>query len=163
MKHSLWIAAALAIIGAGILLTLGDDTPRRRSGVWELKNFADSSNTAPATVHICVERSSDDFTGWADARQTCSKKEWKRQGDQILTESVCEFQGSVVTAEGIFTGDLERAYRGEIAVQYDPPLRGMTEVRLVQEGRWLEPCPADMKPGDVQLPDGSTRHRERGR
>jgi hypothetical protein len=56
------------------------------------------------------------------------------------------------TSDSVITGDVENSYRNDMLIRYDPPQRGMKEMKMVQEGRWLGPCKAGQKPGDVMMP-----------
>ena len=54
----------------------------------------------------------------------------------------------------MFTGSFDTSYKADINATYDPPLMGMKEGRTLVEARWVGPCKADQRPGDVILSNG---------
>ena len=52
------------------------------------------------------------------------------------------------------TGNFDSAYRMEVDSQYEPALMGRSASRSVIDARWLGPCKADQRPGDMILSDG---------
>lgn len=164
MKAGHWIimAGLATVLVGGILWMLPEEVaPRRKSGLWEMTNLL-STGSAPTTAQICIDQASDDLLTGADKLRQgeCSKFEWRREDDHIVVHSVCKIEGSQATAHGILTGDFETAYHTETFISFDPPLRGNEQVNTSQDARWLGPCPDDLKPGDVVLPDGSIRRLE---
>src|SRR5262249_1850753 len=53
-----------------------------------------------------------------------------------------------------FTGSFDSAYRVETTSTYEPPMAGVKEGSAIIEARWLGPCKADQKPGDMILSNG---------
>ena len=88
------------------------------------------------------------------AKETCSKNEIKRSGNRMTIDSVCKFGESTATSHSVFTGSFDSAYRVETKSSYDPPMMGMKEGSVVMEAKWLGPCKADQRPGDMILGNG---------
>jgi len=151
MQIRLAISMILSLVLAAAASS-ADDMPRRKSGLWELKMTTPAGGST--TMKQCIDQATDDLIRGAGARPECSKNEWKREGDRILTESVCKQGQSVLTTKGVFTGDFETSFKGEVTLEYDPPMMGMKQARTSQSGRWIGPCKDGMKPGDMILPDG---------
>jgi hypothetical protein len=42
-------------------------------------------------------------------------------------------------------------YRGDMKMTFDPPLAGAAEMNMKMDGKWLGPCKAGMKPGDIVM------------
>jgi hypothetical protein len=82
----------------------------------------------------------------------CSKNETRKEGDKLVAESVCKIENSTVKTRAVFTGRFDSAYKADIKSSYDPPLRGMKEASSVIEAKWLGPCKAGQRPGDVSIP-----------
>jgi hypothetical protein len=88
-----------------------------------------------------------------DVSSKCEQMSWKKDGDKFTVKSVCKFDKSTATTEGVFTGAFESNYRGEMHMTYDPPIHGLAKSDMTLTARWLGPCKPDQKPGDVILPN----------
>lgn len=128
--------------------------PQRKSGLWEIKTSAEG---APAmTMQVCVDQRQDDLAGRQaaerDARQRCPKMAVTRSGDTTVIDSVCLIDKVTATSHAVISGDLASHYRMESTTRYAPPMHGMARSQMVMEGRWLGPCKAGQKHGDVVMP-----------
>ena len=129
------------------------DAPKRKSGLWEIK----MSNAAAkgTTMQQCIDQSTDDLMKNNMAgmeKPSCSKNELRREGDKIVTESVCKFSGSTATTRAVFTGHFDAAYKADIKSTYEPPLHGMKESTSVLDAKWLGACKPGQKAGDISMP-----------
>lgn len=129
------------------------DAPKRKSGLWEIK----MSNAAAkgTTMQQCIDQSTDDLmknNPVGTEKPSCSKNEMRREGDKIVTESVCKFSGSTATTRAVFTGHFDAAYKADIKSTYEPPLHGMKESTSVIEAKWLGACKPGQKAGDISMP-----------
>ncbi len=79
--------------------------------------------------------------------------EVKPSGNRIAIHTVCKVEGSTATTDGMFEGSFEANYKGTLKTRFNPPLHGMSESNMTQQARWLGPCKAGQKPGDVILPN----------
>ena len=43
-------------------------------------------------------------------------------------------------------------YAGDMKMTFDPPLSGASEMNMKMDGKWVGPCKAGMKPGDITIP-----------
>jgi hypothetical protein len=128
------------------------DAPKRKSGLWELKV---SSPQMPGghTMQQCVDQSTDDVSRRMQGEHmTCSKNETHREGDKIVSDAVCQVEGTTVTTHTVFSGRFDSQYKADIKSTYNPPVHGMRETTSVLEGKWLGACLAGQKPGDVIMP-----------
>jgi hypothetical protein len=144
------ICLALAI-GYGLAGAASGDAPRRKSGLWEMK-MSGGQMPGGMTIQQCVDQKSDDISKMQEAKGNCTKNVVRREGDQVISESVCKMQGTTATTRTVFSGKFDSAYKGEIRSSYDPPLHGMRESSSTIEAKWLGPCRAGQKPGDVVMP-----------
>ncbi|MEA2624678.1 MAG: hypothetical protein QOD06_723 [Candidatus Binatota bacterium] len=132
------------------------DSPKRKSGLWDVEVSTPQAGGTPA-IHMqqCVDQKSDDLMT-QDApgmeKMSCSKNETRREGDEIIHESVCKMDGSTARSRAVITGSLDSAYRVDIKTTYDPPFQGMREGSTAMKAKWLSPCKPAQKPGDVSLP-----------
>ena len=130
------------------------DSPKRKSGLWEIRISSDQAKGVPM-VQQCVDEKSDDLMGEDMAggeELSCSKNEMRREGDTIVGESVCKVNGSTARTRAVITGRFDSAYKVNMTVTYEPPLMGMREASMVMEGTWLGPCKPGQQPGDVSIP-----------
>jgi hypothetical protein len=145
-------AAALAAMPAA-----GDDVPKRKSGLWEITTQSGAAKTPPHSVQLCVDQKTDNAAQHAAAgaaKDMCTRNDLVRQGDRIVVDSVCKFGESTAPTHAVMSGHFDSAYRVETTSKYDPPLAGIREGSAVIEAKWLGPCKADQKPGDMILSNG---------
>lgn len=146
--------ALLALIFSAAIQAAPNDMPARKPGLWEIKMQMHNMPQPMLSQH-CIDEKTDNLLqqqGDKQARQQCSKTSMRKQGDQIIIDSVCKFDGSTATTHGVFSGDFSRNYRGEIDTSFSPPLQGMKSSKQVLEGKWLGACKPGQKPGDVVIP-----------
>ena len=148
MRQPLLIAVLLVAAAAAS----AQDAPKRKSGLWQI-SMSSPQMPAPMVSKQCVDQNSDDF-GKAPSRgapENCSKKSVRREGGNVIVESVCQIDGSTATTRGVFTGDFASAYKGEMTTKYAPPLHGSAETRMNFQARLAGPCAPGQKPGDVAV------------
>lgn len=130
------------------------DAPQRKSGLWEIKTSTEG--TPAMTMQVCVDQRQDDFASQRaaerDARQRCPKMAVTRSGRNTVIDSVCLIDKVTATSHAMISGDLASQYRMESTTRYTPPMHGMARSHMVMEGRWLGPCKAGQKHGDVMMP-----------
>ena len=141
------LAAFLALFAAST--ARADDFPTRKPGLWEI---ATTIAGTPRTSRLCVDAASEAAMikkGVATRKDVCTRQEIHRSGNVLTDDSVCRPMSSEVTAHSVttFTGDT--AYSTVVTARYNPPFMGKTDTTTTQEAKWLGPCGADMKPGDM--------------
>jgi hypothetical protein len=127
------------------------DPPKRKSGLWEVKMM--NEKMPLQVLHQCIDQKTDSLTKeqMRGMEKSCSKNEMRREGASIVSESVCKLDGTTVTSRGVLTGNFDSAYRMEVRSTYQPPLQGTKESLVRMEAKWLGPCKAGQKPGDITL------------
>ena len=142
-----------AIVLVGIVASnsvLAQDPPTRKAGLWQ-QSMAMVGTPGPVTsVTMCTDERMDrmNMQRSQDAER-CTRQSVRRDGDAVVLDSVCMHEGSTVRTKGRFSGDFNSRYSGDLHSTFDPPLRGMKEMRQKVEARWLGPCKPGQKPGDV--------------
>jgi hypothetical protein len=154
MQTSLRLVAIVALATA--IPALSADLPRRKSGLWEISTATGQGQSVAATM--CVDQKADDLSRQlAGAGVTCSKQDVRRESaTRYVFDSVCQFGESTATSRAVFTGSFDSQYDVEITAKYAPPMMGMSEGRSTIRSRWLGPCKAGQKPGDLMMPNGTT-------
>lgn len=132
------------------------DFPRRRPGLWEVRNSASEQLGLPP-VHFCVGEQTDTAERHLDRlvgkKGACTAGPFKRSGINWVAESVCKDSRTTVVNQSIASGDFETRYRIDILVFYSPPLaNNKREDREFIEARYLGACPDNQKTGDLTIP-----------
>lgn len=148
-----FILLTTMLLSAATVWAASFDAPKRKSGLWEIK----MSNAAAkgTTMQQCIDQSTDDLMKNNMAgteKPSCSKNEMRREGDKIVTESVCKVGGSTATTRAVFRGHFDTEYKADIKSTYEPPLHGMKESTSVIEAKWLGACKPGQKAGDISMP-----------
>lgn len=151
LSLSLLILAALFAGEAGAA-----DAPKRKSGLWEMKTQmsgmpAGMPNSGP--MQMCVDQASDNvMQERAKEKSNCSVMDVNRNAGKVTIHSVCQFEQTTATTDAVITGDMDSNYKNDMTIKYAPPRDGMSTMKITQEARWLGPCKAGQKPGDVMMP-----------
>ena len=149
-----FVIASLALALSSLAFAAQKDMPVRKPGLWEIKMQVPGM-PQPVTSQQCIDEKTDDLLqqrGEAQAKQQCSKNALRREGDRVIIDSVCTFDGTTATTAAVFSGDFSRSFHGEINTSYSPPLHGMQSSKQTLEAKWLGACKPGQKPGDVIMP-----------
>ena len=138
------------------------EMPPRKAGLWEQTMTFEGRKLPPRTMQLCVDAKTDKLLNDKFSGATgdaCSKRDIKVSGDTITIDSVCNFGAGTTTSHAVVTGSFERAYtmRATSTRQGGPQTPGATPGQATQttvEAKWLGPCKADQKPGDVTMENG---------
>lgn len=152
--HRGGLAAGIAVVLAASLLPAeparGDEFPKRKPGLWEMRTSG--GPVGPQTLQQCIDAATDDILRRQSSEgQNCSKPVVERDGNRYRVSSTCNGSGTRTTMDGVYTmvGDTE--YRGDMKMTFDPPLSGAAEMNMKMAGKWLGACKAGMKPGDIVM------------
>lgn len=133
---------------------------KRKGGLWEIKNSVMGMAGMGGAMQVCVDEKTDDLQRQLSGqdhpqhKSQCTVQDTKRSGDKLTLTSVCQMQGRKVTTKVEMSGSFESAYHGDITATYDPPMGNMKETRMTMDAKWLGPCKAGQKPGDMIMPNG---------
>ena len=143
--------SALLLLCFSIPAAFAQDAPRRKSGLWEV-SMSSAQMPAPMVSRQCVDEKTDDFARRpSQGREKCSKQSVRREGGNVIVESVCQMEGSTATSRGVFSGDFNSAYKGEMTTRFVPPMHGMSESKMNFQARLTGPCAPGQKPGAVSV------------
>jgi hypothetical protein len=129
------------------------DLPARKAGLWEITMQV--TNSPSQTMRQCIDEKTDQQMqrfGQGLSQQQCTKNTMQRDGDRYVSESECKLGPTVATSRGVFGGDFDKAYRGEVDTRYAPPMAGMSQSKMTMSAKWAGACPAGWKPGDMEMP-----------
>jgi len=153
MRLTLMTAAALATIFS--MGARADEYPPRKPGLWEVT--VHNPAIPDVTMKMCLDADTDQafhkFSGDVRAKH-CQKNDVKVTGLTVTADSQCLLGSTTVTTNAVtvFTGD--GAYHVDIKTHFDPPKLGQSDVTITQDAKWTGDCPADMKPGDMDMGHG---------
>ena len=152
--HIIILATSLMFINTAQAL----DLPKRKSGLWEMPMIGDQTNGQPQTVTTCVEQKT--YTGLSSSfggkiPKNCKQPTLKKSAGSYVITSSCKFTDSNVKTVAILSGDTNSAYNIVRTSTYTPPNKGRKESKQTITAKWLSPCKADQRPGDMIMPDGS--------
>lgn len=164
MQRFAAIAAVLLFAAPALAL----DLPARKPGLWELKMTIEAnkrpSHLASQLTKHCTDASTDklmnkNFGG--SSEQSCSKQDMKTSGNTIVIDSVCNYSGMTVTSHSVVTGSFDSAYTVDVTATRSgkPPAPGMAadgSSHMVIDAKYLGPCAAGQRPGDVIMSNGMT-------
>lgn len=137
------------------------ETPSRRPGLWSQTTNVEGIGSIPA-IALCLDEATDKKISWwaqQGTRAGCTKNDITKKPDGSWAfSSSCQTEGGIHTATtGVATGDFKTAYKVEATSTTEgaplPEMNGSHSVII--DAKWDGPCPSDMKPGDMKLPDGS--------
>lgn len=154
-------AIALFMLACSTALpALAIDYPARKPGLWEMKmgDGAGGASSAPAqTIQQCIDAATDQALrdmGQGMGKDACSKQEMRREGSTLVIDSVCRMGTTTATSHAVVTGDFGSSYRMESSSTYKPPMMGKSSGSFVMEAKWVGPCKAGQKPGDMIMGNG---------
>ena len=130
------------------------DPPKRKSGLWEIK-VTSAQAGGEHTIQQCIDQKTDDLMTndmGSGEKMSCSKSEFRKEGDKIVHDSICKVEGSSAKTRTVISGRFDSAYKIESKSAYEPPMAGMRETTTVMDGKWLGACKPGQKPGDVSMP-----------
>jgi len=159
-RHRIAIAAACGLVAA--TAASAAEMPTRKAGLWNLKMTFEGRNMPLQSIQHCVDAATDklmnaDFGGMM--KGTCSRQDIKTAGNTITVDSVCNFGEGTTTSHATITGSFDSAYTVRVTStsQGGPAIPGMAPgqpANMTVEARWLGPCKAGQKPGDIIMING---------
>lgn len=140
---------ALVLTGSA----LAADLPKRKSGLWEMKTQMENV-PSQGPMQMCVDQNSDNIMQErAKEKVNCPTMDISRAPGKVTIHVVCKMEdGTTTTTDSVITGDFETSYRNDMRIRYTPAKHGMSDMKMVQEARWLGPCKPGQKPGDIMMP-----------
>jgi hypothetical protein len=148
--RSAWLLIMAATVASAP--AWADEQPHRRAGLWEVTRTGVDINNPARMTRVCIDPGTETTlrdVGASFARSTCSSTDIHASQSKVTADAVCELGSSRATSHTVITFAGDTAYSQVSTTQLDPPLYGRSEVTTEVEGKWLGPCDADMRPGDM--------------
>jgi len=147
-------AAALLIL-AGALPAAAAELPTRKAGLWEVKMSFENRNGAGQSIQQCIDPATDQAmqsSAGPLAQAACSKRDIQKSGDTVTIDSTCAVGGKTATSHAVIIGSLQSAYTMTVTSESDALPGG--KMTMTMAAKWLGPCAADQKPGDMIMGNG---------
>ncbi len=132
--------------------------PKRKPGLWEQRV---SNGDFVQVTRVCLDEATDAKLSWWGSQASkgmCEKNLASARTDGGWQfSSICDMgTGGKTTTSGVATGDFNSHYQiaaeSSTAGAAAPQMNGTRKMTI--DAAWQGPCPADMKGGDMTLPNG---------
>src|SRR5262249_2251096 len=135
------------------------EMPSRKAGLWELAMSFGTPGRAPQTMQQCIDAATDQTlhsSAGAAGQQDCSKRDINKTATGMTIDSVCTRAGKTITSPTEVTGSFDSSYTMKITTETAGPRQPgeLGSITMTMQAKWLGPCKADMKPGDMIMPGG---------
>jgi Protein of unknown function (DUF3617) len=132
---------------------LAAEPPARKPGLWQVKTSIGSGNAPSQVVRQCIDAATDQMMQSSTgpfAPAVCPQRDVQRSENSITIDSACMLDGKPATVHAVITGSFDSAYAMTVTSQ-SADIPNMT---MTIDAKWLGPCAADQKPGDVIMSNG---------
>lgn len=151
------MALCALVAGSAQAITM----PEVREGLWErhwVSTSLPGAERTDTTTQVCRSHA-ESQAAWDASRKLpgCSFIKEELAGGNYTAQIRCVI-GNVTLNENASSTFRDTSTHTETHVRYTPAFYGKTEETEIVDFKYLGSCPANMKPGDMKLPDGSIRH-----
>ena len=154
-----YLAALVIVVCASPVFAL--DMPPRKAGLWELTMKFEGRNIPGQTMKHCIDAATDKLmsaNAGAAPQQNCDKQDVTHSGGVTIVDSICHIGGAATTSHAEITGDFNSAYTMQVTTKRQgAPTPGMPasgETHMTIAAKWLGPCSAGQRPGDIIMSNG---------
>jgi hypothetical protein len=129
---------------------LADELPSRKPGLWEVKTSLENRNGPPLVIQQCIDAATDRMMvsiAGPYSQEACSKRNVQNSATAVTIDSICTVGGKTATAHAAVTGSFDSTYTMVVTSQSEGP--SDDKVTMTMVAKWLGPCTADQKPGDM--------------
>jgi hypothetical protein len=141
-------AVALLIASSPSLAETSVDKPLRMPGLWQMTAVVSGIPDTVRNFHFCVVPDADQPLAHPSVSvPDCPEQSWRQDRLTKNLTASCADDSGTVAMRGVFGGDFQYNFQGDLTLQYDPPRDGLSEVTISYEGRRLAPCKDTLKRG----------------
>ena len=152
-----------ATVAIGVLWTIpvqAEDIPKRRDGLWETVTSSqvttkDGTVGAIRAVKQCIDGKTDSLAQSAIGRYgSCEQVRSVKTAQGYEVEASCSAGQS--TLKALFSGDFSSRVTADVtSTEVLAPGQQPRTVMTTIKSRYIGPCTADQRPGDIINPDGT--------
>jgi hypothetical protein len=149
-----WGVTAVLVL-AGALPVVAAELPTRKAGLWEVKMSFENRGGMGQSIQQCIDPATDQAMQSSTgplAQAACSKRDIQKSGDTVTIDSTCTVAGKTATSHAVIIGSLQSAYTMTVTSESDALPGG--KMTMTMAAKWLGPCAADQKPGDMIMGNG---------
>lgn len=126
----------------------------RKSGMWDISvetKTAGQPSPPPMNWQVCIDEKQDNLgaPNTKNESQPCDKTDIKRNGNEIVIDSVCKYDETTTIGHTVITGDLSSSYRMENTNRFDPPMHDIKSSTSIMTGKWLGVCNPKQRHGSM--------------
>jgi hypothetical protein len=136
------------------------EMPARKPGLWQLRIEFAGRKLPAQTVKQCIDAASDklmnsSYTGGV----SCSKQDVSHSGATMTIDTVCRSGPATNTSHVVVNGSFDSGYTMDVTSTRTggPPVPGLPPggaMHTTITAKWLGPCAAGMRPGDMIMANG---------
>ena len=134
------------------------EIPVRKAGLWEMKMAMVGTQLPPQTIQHCTDANTDKEMNTSFgpmAKQMCSKQDMQKTATGMVIDATCNIGGISSTSHTEINGDFNSAYTMTVTSSHPgAPGGAPKETHMTIDAKWMGPCKADQKPGDMVMPGG---------
>jgi hypothetical protein len=126
----------------------------RKPGLWTTKMAIDALPMTLPDTKMCLDANTDAKLmehGMQYQKGACAPLSVGGMGAVRTVDSVCHAGGGMQKTHMVLTYKGDSAYHIDVNADVDMGQGKPRHVHSTQDARWLGPCPADMKPGDMMV------------
>jgi hypothetical protein len=150
-----FIGVTLSGLLIGATQASADELQSRKPGLWEVKQTVGGGKLPPLVVKQCIDAATDhmlqSITGPYSA-DVCPNHSVQRSADSMTIDSTCTIDGKTAKTHAAVSGNFDSAYTMTVTSQGEGTPGN--DITLTLEAKWLGPCAADQKPGDLVMGNG---------
>ena len=163
------ILASVALLVPAVAAAQG--LPMRKAGLWEMTMQMSAPMKMTMTSQQCTDLSQEKAgaafrnsgTNTPSGVDCKSGVPLPAPGGGWSYSQTCTMKNMTMTTNGVAKGDFNSGYHMESTTRMSPaPMPQMAESHMIMDAKWLGPCPADMKPGDMVMNGHKISARPKG-
>jgi hypothetical protein len=150
--------------GVVVLIGLAQaiDYPQMKEGLWSITmqiiNNPGNVKTR-GTQKLCRSHAYDDYArSLAKNTAGCKTVSENVSGGTYTIELECLQKGTTLKSKTVATLQGDSSVHSEGHTTYSPALRGVSEMTMMQDQKYVGSCPAGIMPGDRISEDGTVMH-----
>jgi len=132
---------------------LSAELPARKPGLWEIETTLPSPKLPKQIIRQCVDAATDQMMqsrAGIGSQRECSKHDLQKSAGSITIDSTCTVAGKTRTSHVVITGSFDSSYTVIVTSQSE----GTESRNVTMAAKWIGPCAAGQKPGDVIMANG---------
>jgi len=161
-SHHFASALLIGVLVVVAATATADTMPHRKPGLWQITSTMQGGPMPSMTSKYCIDAATENalmHAGQSMARRNCESPVMHVSGNTAVINGTCKFGNMTSTSHTVITFSGADAYHGETHSHMSPAPQGMPpEMVTTMDARWMGPCSADMKPGDIVMGNGMRTH-----